>query len=64
MREVHRVRRFSVLRYLAPVTRHALLAAVAVAFLAPFSWMIISALKDNTQVFAWPIRWWPNSPRC
>jgi len=63
MREVHRVRRFSVLRYLAPVTRHALLAAVAVAFLAPFSWMIISALQDTSQISAQPSMWWPTSGR-
>jgi multiple sugar transport system permease protein len=40
--------------------RHVLLAAVAIAFLVPFYWMAISALKDNGQIFARPLQWWPN----
>jgi multiple sugar transport system permease protein len=43
--------------------RHALLAAVAIAFLVPFYWMVISALKDNSQIFARPLQWWPNPVR-
>ncbi|MBI3328296.1 MAG: carbohydrate ABC transporter permease [Nitrospinae bacterium] len=57
------MRRSSVSRYLAPVTRQALLAMVAVAFLVPFCWMIISALKDSSQIFVQPIPWWPTSVR-
>jgi multiple sugar transport system permease protein len=38
---------------------HALLASVSVAFLAPFYWLAISALKDNSQIFAHPLQWWP-----
>ena len=33
-------------RYLTPVLRHVLLAAVAIAFVVPFYWIAISALKD------------------
>jgi multiple sugar transport system permease protein len=50
-------------RYLAPVVRHVLLAAVAIAFLVPFYWMAISALKDNSQIFARPLQWWPHPVR-
>ncbi|HEY7493788.1 MAG TPA: carbohydrate ABC transporter permease, partial [Candidatus Tectomicrobia bacterium] len=50
-------------RYLVPVVRHVLLAAVAIAFLLPFYWMAISALKDNSQIFMRPILWWPNPIR-
>ena len=47
-------------RYLAPMMRHVLLVAVAIAFMVPFYWMAISALKDNSQIFARPLQWWPN----
>jgi multiple sugar transport system permease protein len=43
--------------------RHVLLVAVAIAFLVPFYWMGISALKDNSQIFAQPMQWWPNPVR-
>src|SRR4029453_10664222 len=49
--------------YLAPMMRHVLLVAVAIAFLVPFYWMAISALKDNSLIFARPIQWWPNPVR-
>jgi multiple sugar transport system permease protein len=49
--------------YLAPMIRHVLLVAVAIAFLVPFYWMAISALKDNSQIFAQPLQWWPNPVR-
>ena len=42
---------------------HILIAAVAVLFLLPFYWMVISALKDPGQIFARPIQWWPTSAR-
>src|SRR5947209_3625700 len=44
----------------AAVGRHALLAGVAVVFTTPFYWMVTSALKDNGQIFARPIVWWPD----
>jgi len=43
--------------------RHGLLAAVAIAFVVPFYWMAISALKDNGQIFARPLQWWPHPVR-
>ncbi len=42
-----------------PVARHALLAAVAVAFMLPFYWMVISGLKANNEIFTRPLVWWP-----
>ncbi len=51
---VRRAGRLRLRRYLAPVVRHVLLVAVAIAFLVPFYWMAISALKDNSQIFARP----------
>jgi multiple sugar transport system permease protein len=53
------MRRFPVQRYLGVVAQHTLLIAVAVALLVPFYWMILSALKDTSQIFGRPIQWWP-----
>jgi multiple sugar transport system permease protein len=39
------------------------MAAVAVLFLLPFYWMVISALTDPNQMFARPIQWWPSPAR-
>ena len=50
-------------RSLAPMVRHVLLAAIVIALLVPFYWMAISALKDNSQIFARPLQWWPNPVR-
>jgi multiple sugar transport system permease protein len=58
-----RLRRFRVRRHLGAVARHVLLAAVAVALLVPFYWMLVSALKDTGQIFARPIQWWPTPMR-
>jgi len=40
--------------------RHLSLITVSAIFMLPFYWMIISALKDNAQIFAQPIKWWPD----
>ena len=47
-------------RRLVPVAQHTLLAAVALAFMVPFYWMTISGFKDNNEIFAQPIVWWPH----
>ncbi len=50
------------LRYwLAAATRHGLLIGVSVIFMVPFYWMLITALKTQTTVFATPIQWWPST---
>jgi multiple sugar transport system permease protein len=43
--------------------RHAMLLAVAALFMLPFYWMVTAALKDNSEIFARPIQWWPNTLR-
>ncbi len=58
-----RVGRCRLRRSLAPVLRHVLLVAVTIACMVPFYWMAISALKDNSQIFARPMQWWPNPVR-
>jgi ABC-type sulfate transport system permease component len=62
-RSRRRRRRFHVRRLPGSLARHVLLVAVAVALLLPFYWMIISALKDSSQIFARPIQWWPTPVR-
>ena len=39
-----------------------LLILGALAFTAPFLWMITSSLKDQSEVFAYPPKWLPNPP--
>jgi multiple sugar transport system permease protein len=45
------------------LARHLLLLAVTVVLLLPFYWMLISALKETSQIFVQPIQWWPDPPR-
>jgi multiple sugar transport system permease protein len=42
------------------LSRHTLLILVSVAFVLPFYWMLISALKSEEYIFSQPIQWWPN----
>jgi multiple sugar transport system permease protein len=58
-----RLGRLRVRRYLEAVALHALMAAVAVVLLVPFYWMVISALKDTSHIFARPVQWWPAPAR-
>lgn len=50
-------------RHVLTAGRHVLLIGVAMAFMLPFVWMVISALKPNDMVFSQPIQWWPSPPR-
>ncbi len=50
-------------RRLLSIGRHILLLSVAAVFMLPFYWMVASALKDNNQIFAYPIKWWPDPVR-
>jgi multiple sugar transport system permease protein len=59
-------RRSQALRWrkqLAAGLRHLLLIAVSLAFIFPFYWMVITALKENSRVFTYPIEWWPDPIR-
>jgi multiple sugar transport system permease protein len=46
-------------KQMVSLARHALLSVFALAFFVPFFWMISSAFKDNSEIFARPIIWWP-----
>ncbi|MEU1166832.1 carbohydrate ABC transporter permease [Streptomyces sp. NPDC005921] len=39
-----------------------LLVALVVLFLSPFGWLVITALKDPSELRALPIHWWPHQP--
>jgi len=47
-------------RLARPVLQHLVLATVAFLFMVPIYWMIISGLKDNAEIFARPVIWWPH----
>jgi multiple sugar transport system permease protein len=61
--DVRRIGRRGLRRRLIPVARHALLIGVSIAFLIPFYWMLVSSLKENSQIFSRPIQWLPIPPR-
>jgi cellobiose transport system permease protein len=42
------------------VFTHAALALVALAFLFPFYWLLISAFKSKSEIFTLPPQWWPS----
>ena len=48
-------KRRSLRRYALLLGRHALLIVMIFAFVLPFFWMIVSALKPNNMVFSQPI---------
>ncbi len=44
----------------AALLYHAVMLTIAAIFLLPFYWMTISAFKNNAEIFASPVAWWPN----
>jgi multiple sugar transport system permease protein len=42
---------------------HALMLAISAIFLLPFYWMAISAFKNNAEIFANPVTWFPDPIR-
>jgi multiple sugar transport system permease protein len=52
--------RFKPQRYLLTALRHLVLILVSVAFMFPFYWMLITALKENIKVFTYPLEWLPH----
>ena len=50
-------------RLLAEAMLHMLMLALAVIFLLPFWWMLISAFKTNAEIFTSDITWFPNPIR-
>lgn len=45
---------------LGTLLSHLVLIAVSILFMFPFYWMVITSLKENTQVFTYPVEWWPD----
>ncbi len=50
-------------RAASALAKHIVLIAVSIVFLVPFYWMVTSALKDNSQIFAFEPQWWPDPVR-
>ena len=42
---------------------HAVMLTIAAIFLLPFYWMTISAFKNNAEIFASPVGWFPSPVR-
>lgn len=58
--EMVRLRRRKIVRQaIQVVTSHIILFAVAILFLVPFLWVIITSLKPENQVFTDPLIWIP-----
>jgi multiple sugar transport system permease protein len=53
-------RRRSLSRTAASLARHVLLIVVAIAFMLPFAWMVISSFKTTPKIFSVPIQWIPD----
>jgi multiple sugar transport system permease protein len=51
------------LRLANQIAYHALMIAIAAVFLLPFYWMTISAFKNNAEIFAAPVTWFPDPIR-
>lgn len=47
-------------KFLLTFGRHLLLIAISIAFMFPFYWMVISSLKEKTDIFTYPVQWWPD----
>jgi multiple sugar transport system permease protein len=54
------VKRRTARRKIAPMLLyHAVMLLIAAVFLLPFYWMAISAFKNNAEIFANPVAWFP-----
>lgn len=42
---------------------HAVMLLISAVFLLPFYWMVISAFKNNAEIFASPVLWFPDPIR-
>jgi len=45
---------------LGALARHALLLTVSFVFIVPIYWMVISGFKEQGEIFARPLVWWPH----
>ncbi len=46
-----------------PVLKWLLIAFIAAAFIFPFYWTLVTALKEKSELLTWPPVWWPGNPR-
>ncbi len=58
-----RLRRAPPSRLVSALVYHAAMLLIAAVFMLPFYWMAISAFKNNAEIFAYPISWWPDPIR-
>jgi len=49
--------------WIGSILFHAAMLGIAAVFLLPFWWMLISAFKNNAEIFAAEITWWPDPVR-
>jgi len=47
------------LKKVTSILLHVLLYALAALTIAPFIWMVLTSLKDISEIFAYPPHWWP-----
>ena len=47
----------------ARIVYHAVMLTVSAIFLLPFYWMVVSAFKNNAEIFARPMLWFPDPIR-
>jgi multiple sugar transport system permease protein len=45
-----------------PLVLYGLLGVVALLWLAPFAWMVATSLKEEEDIFSYPVRWLPSPP--
>jgi len=45
--------------YIFPIIVHLIIYAGAVTMAIPFVWMLVTSLKEESQVFTWPVQWIP-----
>lgn len=50
-------------RIWSAVFYHALMLTISAIFMLPFYWMIVSAFKNNAEIFSSPVTWFPNPVR-
>ncbi|NLW92962.1 MAG: carbohydrate ABC transporter permease, partial [Syntrophomonadaceae bacterium] len=62
-RRTERWQSWSLRRRVGRVVLHIILLTLAITFLAPMVWMVLTSLKKNADVFITPIRWLPKVPQ-
>ena len=50
-----------VIRFFGSFSTHIFIYAIAFAVLAPFIWMVLTSLKDMSEIFVYPPKWFPDN---